>query len=228
MQTYATVNTIKTEMEALYRNVTGKKAFTAIEADIVYSAIIDAYQFVMLEYGVDTFKFIEEADTVTCTAGTSYVDLDEYVYKVVNGSVRIAALGVNLGLINEIAIFQSDPALEATGVPSAYAYTNSDDVNVVRLALWPIPDSAYVISLRQLKYPTDAITSFPAQLMSAIKNKAKGLAAMGLGIGQLKIQFDMAYEEIIAKIKDGYNYDGPRHVGRLLGAPRTIIREDGT
>jgi len=227
MQTYATVNSIRTETEALFRNITGKKAFTAVEGDIVNSAIVDAYQFALLEYGISTFKFHEEADTIDTVADQTYVDLDEYVFKVVNGTVRIPAQNQLLGLINEVEIFQADPALETTGIPQAYAYTNSSDPNVVRLALWPTPDAVYTIYLKQLVYPTDVMTNFPIALQSAIKNKAKGLAVMGLGLGQLKPQFDNAYEEIIAKVKDGFNYEGPRHIPRRLFVSGTSFREDG-
>ena len=214
MQNYYTVNDIKTETEALVRNITGKEKLTAVEVDIVYSSIIDAYQYAIQEYGVDTFMFHQASETQATTSGTSYIELTEYVYKVVSGSVRIKAENQTLSLIDELAIFQTDPNLDETGCPTHYAYTNSDDPNIVRLSLWPLPDAAYSIEMKVLKFPTDVLTNFPTHLQSAIKNKAKGLAVMGLGLGQLKPQFDSAYEEIMAKIKDGYNDDGPRHIGR--------------
>lgn len=214
MQTYSTVNDIKTEMEALYRNITGREYLSAIECDIVYSSIVDAYQFVLLEYGVDTFKFQEQAITSDTTAGTNYIDLDEYIYKVVGNSVRIADKEVVLGLIDEKALFQTDPGLEQTGVPTHYAYINSTDPNVVRLRLWPTPDAVYTISMNVLKYPSDDIDEFPTYLMSAVKNKAKALSCLGLGMFAHIPGFNSVYEDIMAKIKDGYNNDGPRHIGR--------------
>ena len=225
MQTYTNKNAIKTEVEALYRNVTGK-GLSAVETDIVYSSIVDAYQFVIMEYGIETFKFQEQSQSVETTFGTNYVDLTEYVYKVVNGSVRIPSENHPLSLIDEVSIFQTDPDASITGVPTNYAYTNSDDPNVVRLTLWPIPDGAYTINLDTLMFPTDVITNFPTYLQSAIKNKAKGLAVMGLGIGQFKPQFDAVYEEIIAKVKDGYNNDGPRHVGRQRIVSYPVYNEE--
>ena len=214
MQTQITVNEIKTELEALYRNVTGRKSLTAVEVDIVNASIIDAYQEVLLEYGVEGFKFHQVSDTVATVSGTNYVDLDEYCFRVVPGTVRIAAQQVVLGLIDEQAIYLADPELTVTGVPHSYAYAVSDDPNIVRLILYPCPDAAYTIAFKALKYPTDALTNFPIAVSSAIKYKAKGLACMQLGVGQLKPQFDDAYERIMAKVKDSYQEDTPRHVGR--------------
>jgi len=212
MQTYNSTNDILSEVQALYKNITGRTSLSASETDIVYSSIIDAYQFCLLEYGVDTFKFQEQSTTENTTSGTNYIDLDEYIYKVVNGSVRIG--DSLLGLIDETAIFQNDPELTQTGEPTNYAYMNSTDPNIVRLRLWPQPDAVYTVSMNVLKYPTDTITEFPTSLMSAIKNKAKSLSCMGLGMIQLCPAFDRAYESIIGKIKDGYLGGSPRHVGR--------------
>ena len=135
MQTYNTVNDIQTEVEALYKNITGKPNLSAVEVDIVRSSIVDAYQFAILEYGVDTFAFQEQAVTHDTMAGTNYIDLDEYVYKVINGSVRIASEMSMLGIIDENAIFQNDPDLSVTGTPTHYAYMNSTDPNIIRLRL---------------------------------------------------------------------------------------------
>ncbi len=222
MRTYNTVNTIRSEMETLYRNITGKPSFTAGEADIVNSAIVDAYQKVITEYGVTDFRFHKQDVTATTTAGTNYVDLDEYIYRIVPGSVRIPAEHITLSLIDEVAIFQIDPNDEQTGPPRSYAYKNSTDPNIIRVRLWPTPDAAYSISLQVLQFPTDVITNFPTDLMSAIKNKAKALSCLGLGLAQYKLGFDSEYEQSIAQIKDGYEEDGPKHVQRSYYHRRNV------
>ena len=214
MRLYNSVNDIKTEMEILYRNITGKSSFTAGEADIVYGAIIDAYQIVLQEYGVANFRFQEQDIAVSTVAGQNYVDLDEYVYKVVSGSVRIPLKDTTLSLIDEIAIFQADPRDDETGEPTSYAYKNSSDPNVMRLRLYPTPNQVYVIHLQVLQFPTDTITNFPTQLMIAIKNKSKSLSCLGLGLVQLRPDFDHEYDKSIEQIKDGYAGDGPKHVSR--------------
>lgn len=219
MQTYYTVNSITTELEALYTNVTGRKQLSAIEADIVNGCIIDAYQFVLLEYGVANFKFHEEDIEVDTDVDQNFVDLDEYVFRVVPGTMRIPAENARLGLIDEPAIYAADPNLEQTSLPTSYAYMNSTDPNILRLLLWPVPDQVYTIKLKGLKYPTDTITNFPTSLQSAIKFKAKALACMSLGITQHQIPFNATYEEIMAKIKDGYEGGGPIHVGRTYVPP---------
>ncbi len=219
MQTYNTVNDIKTEMEILYRNVTGKSSFTAGEADVVYSAIIDSYQMVLQEYGVANFRFQEVELTENTTTGTNYVDLDEYVYKVVSGSVRIPSRDTMLTLIDEVSIFQSDPRDDEVGLPLWYAYKGSDDPNIMRLRLYPTPNETFTIFLKVLKLPTDVITNFPTQLMAAIKNKAKALSCLGLGLTQLISAFDAAYDKSIKQIKDGYDNDGPKHISRSYIQP---------
>ena len=212
MRLYNTVTDIKTEMEILYRNITGKPSLSAGEADIVYSAIVDAYQTVIKEYGVTDFRFQKQDDTETTTAGTNYVDLDEYIYRIVSGSVRIPAEHITLGLIDEVAIFNIDPNDEQTGPPRSYAYKNSTDPNIIRMRLWPTPDAAYSISLQVLQYPTDVITNFPTDLMIAIKNMAKSLSCLGLGLTQYQVGFDRVYEKAMPQIKDGYEDDGQKHV----------------
>ena len=214
MRAYNTVNDIKTEMEILYRNVTGRTQLTAGDTDIVYSAIVDSFQLVLLEYGVSTFKFHQLSLEVDTVADQNYIELDDYIFRVMGNTVRIPAEESMLGLVDEIAVYNSDPKLDKTGIPYMYAYTGPSDPNAIRLLLWPIPDKVYTINMQVLKYPTDTITEFPVYLASAIKNKAKSLACLGLGLPQLQPGFDRAYEEIIAKVKDGYDGDEPKHVQR--------------
>lgn len=224
MRLYNTVDDIKSEMEILYRNMTGKPSFTAGEADIVYSSIVDSYQIVLQEYGVANFRFQEQDIVVSTVPERNYVDLEEYVYKVVSGSVRIPAQDVTLSLIDEVAIYQHDPRDEERGEPTSYAYKNSGDPNVMRLRLYPTPAQVYVIHLKVLQLPTDIITNFPTQLMSAIKNKAKSLSCLGLGLPQLRAPFDSEYESSLAQIKDGYDNDGPKHISRsYIQVPRRSI-----
>ena len=217
MRTYSTVNEIKTEVEVLYRNATGRAPLTAAETDIVYSAIVDAYQIVLLEYGVENFRFHEVEEELTTVANQPYVDLSAHCYRVMSGTVRLSGDRSLLYLADEKMIFAKDPDLEETGKPESYMYqAHNSDPNILRLGLWPTPDAEYTIKLKALKYPADAISSFPAALNMAIKNKAKSLSCLGLGLISVKQAYDMAYEEVIAKVKDGYDFDGPRHVGRSV------------
>lgn len=216
MRTYQTNNELKVEVEALYRNITGRAQLTAIESDIVASALIDSYQEVLLEYGITEFRFQEVDVTVDTVSGQRYADLDEYVFKIVTGSARIAAENNILVLMDEVGIYQSDPGADANGQPTHYAYGAPDDPNIIRVVFWPIPDAVYTVSFKVLKYPADVTTNFPVYLMSAIKYKAKSLACLNLGMPQLQPSFDKAYENIIAKVKDGFEEDGPKHVSRTV------------
>ncbi len=213
MRNYSTVNDIKTEVAALYKNLTGRPALTAVEQDIVAGAIVDAYQIVLLEYGVSNFRFQEAEVSLSIEAGVPYVDLEPYIYRVLQGTVRIPARSILLNLIEEKAVFLSDPELKQTGVPTAYWYsTHPTDVNILRLGLWPTPDAQYSMLAKVYKYPSDSIQNFPSYLNTAIKFKAKALACLGLGLGAAKPGFDAAYEDIIAKIKDGYDSEEPKHI----------------
>ena len=224
MRSYNTVNEIVSEIQQLLRNVTGRQELAAMERDVIQSAIIDAYQFVLLEYGITRFRFDEVETTLTTVADQNYVDLDEYIYGVKGGSVRIPSERVNLGIIDEAKIYNVDPGADYTGIPYAYAYGSSGDPNVLRVILYPIPDAVYTINLKAYKYPTDVMTEFPIDLMSAIKNKSKSLACLGLGLPQLQPGFDRAYEAMIERIKDGYDGDEPKHVQkRQFDVPRRSI-----
>lgn len=216
MRLYQTVDDIKCEMETLYRNITGKDSFTAGEADIVYGSIVDAYQRVLREYGVADFRFHIQDITVSTVTNQKYIDLPEYVFRVEHRSVRIPLESALLGIIDEVVIFQNDPRDEIKGIPEAYAYKNSGDPNIIRLRLYPTPDAIYVIHLKVLQYPTDAITNFPTDLVSAIKNKAKSLSCLGLGLASYQPAFDREYEKDLAQIKDGYDNDGPKHASRTF------------
>ena len=214
MRLYNTVNDIQTEMEVLYRNITGKQSFTAGERDIVYSAIIESYLIVLNEYGLEDFKF-ENIDITTVTvASQSHIDLDKYIYKVVPGSVRIPATNTTMSIIDEVTIYQVDPDDSARGLPVSYSYKSSTDPNIIRLRLYPIPDAVYTIKMQVLKYPTDVITNFPVTLMNIIKLKAKALSCLGLGLAQVKVGFDVEYDKQIVNLRDGFDDDIPRHVTR--------------
>lgn len=215
MRIYNTVNDVLNETRTLHRNLTGKEQLTAAEDDIVNSAIVDSYQQVLLEHGIEDFKFHEQDFTVTCVAGTNYVELDEYMFRIVPGSMRIPSEEQMLTLLNEAEIFDIDPNDEQTGLPTVFAYKNSGDPNVVRVRLYPNPDQAYVVAGKGLQLPTDVITNFPTHLMGPIKNKAKELSAVGLGLFNAAIPFRAIYEEQMAKIKSIYN-DSPQHVARTF------------
>jgi hypothetical protein len=224
VRSYNTVNEIVSEIQQLHRNVTGRSELAALERDIIQSAIIDAYQFVLLEYGVARFRFDEIEIEMTTVAAQNYVDLDEFVYGLKGGSVRIPDERNSLGIIDEAKIFLVDPGADSDGIPYAYAYGSSGDPNILRVIFYPIPDAVYTIKAKAYKYPENEITEFPAELMSAIKYKSKSLAFLGLGLSQLQPGFERAYEQIVAKVKDGYDGDEAKHIQkREFDIPRRSI-----
>lgn len=132
MRTYSDVHDITSEIEVLYKNITGNGTFSAAERDIVYSSIIDAYTYAMMEYGIDNFHFKKVDISRNTIANVNFIDLDEYVYKVIPNSVRIPGEALTLGVIDETEIFRSDPEDVETGVPTAYAYMQkAGDTNSV-------------------------------------------------------------------------------------------------
>ena len=220
MESYSSVNDIKTEVEALFRNVTGRYPLTAVEYDIVAGAIVDALQVVTLEYGMEDFRFRQDEIELSVTAGTNYVNLPEYAFKIVPGSMRIASKSVILSPIEEEHVFTADPDLSATGIPSGYYFMAQDDINIIKVGLWPNPSESLTINAKVHMYPAETISSLPASLNMAIKLKAKALACLGLGIINAKQAFENEYESIIEKIKDSYDPGVPKHVGVSLSTNR--------
>lgn len=226
MRNQTTINEIESEFEALYRNVTGRGSLSAIEFDTVRASIIDAMQMVTLEYGIEPFRFHRIAQTTETTANQSYVDLLDHTYRVVSGTVRITSSDTFLSMIDEKAIFISDPDLSETGTPEFYAYgTNESNPDSLRLSLWPIPDNSYTLSLDTLRYPEEDLDSFPAALGFAIKLKAKSLSCSSLGLSANANNFEAHYSEVINKIKDGYSTETPKHVGRRIAIHRDRFGE---
>jgi hypothetical protein len=224
MSLYTTASSIKVELEATYKNLTGKPCFSAAEADIVNSSILDAIQEVMLEYGISDFQFIRDDITQDTISGQAYVDLTSGIFRVVSGSVRIPAYDQALSVSDEEAIFAADPDLSESGLPQTYTLMASDDPDVLRLRLWPAPDAVYTIYMTVMKIPTLSLTNnaavgianMPQMVQSAIKYKAKALACMQLGsMAALSGPLTMQYESIITKIKNGYRHDGPLHIQRI-------------
>lgn len=221
MRTYNTVKQLIAEMDQLYRNTTGMAGLNAEEVDIVRASIIDAYQLVLLEYGMEDFRFHTELLEVNTVADQNYIDLDKYVFRVDQGTVLIKSEGQNLNLINEREVYAQDPEVNTTGVPTGYAYASSDDPDTVRLILWPIPEKVYTVQMRVYKYPSDTMTEFPTALASAIRHKTKALSCLNLGsLAHLEGSFERMYESIITKIKDSYTDNGPKHVQRLVYTPK--------
>ena len=218
MELYTTANSIVTEMEAAYRNVTGKAGFSAGDIDIVNSSIMDAMQIVMLEYGLEDFKFYRKDISVDTVADTAYIDIEQFAFRVCPGTVRIPDKDKMLSLVDEESVFAVDPDLSQTGEPESYMYMAPSDIDTIRLRLWPTPDAVYTLKMSVMVPPTFAIENgransfdaFPAIVQSAIKYKAKALAAIQLGtLAALAGSMDAAYNEIITKIKGGYRHNGP-------------------
>lgn len=206
------INDIYTQVETLYRNYTGRHPLSAAEGDCVYQAVADACQTVALEYGVRGFRFSEAEFQTVCTPNVGYVVLATNALNVIRHTVRIPGQRRLLTLLDEAEVMKSDPALQATGLPSVYWLMPGATSTETRMGLWPVPDQAYDLVYRATVLPDADSSKFPPVIWRLVRLKAVSMALMALGAANAKLPFDAEYERMLAQVKDGYDVDGPRFV----------------
>lgn len=196
----------------LFRNVTGRTNPTAAEKNIIEDAVEEAVYQLTTEPGIGPLRFIRTDVTVNTVAGQSYVDLPEGAITVVSGTVRITEQGAPLFITSTEWIHSVDPEGDASGLPAAYAITNSGDPDVIRLALYPTPDSIYEIAL-QTEDLLDADDEFPSWIAGPLTDLSTAIAMRRLSFGA-PVTYEYAYEKGLSRIKDKQGYDGPLHINR--------------
>ena len=189
-----------------------------ITSDAINAAMVD----ICMDYGISRWRFLQAADTEDTTAGTSYVDLDENIFNIISGTVRIAAENVTLSVWDLEAIYQVDPDADQTGVPKMYALDSSGTAGIIRMQLWPIPNNIYTVAFVAEKImDEDSVSSFPPWLHTALKDRSMQLALRDLGFFQEAVVYGFSYQERLKMAKDSQGTDAPMVIGRA-GA---IIRD---
>ena len=205
---------IQTKIITLFRRLAGTSP-TGNEKTIISDAINEALQKACLDSGVSRWRFIQSDCTATTTSGTEYVDLDENVFNVISGTVRIEGDSANLYESELEALYSSDPGRESTGRPLYYAVDASSDAETIRLRLSPIPDDAYTLDfVAETLIDEDSVSSFPAWMHSMIIDLATSISLKRLALGDPEYYY-AKYKEARADAKASQGTDGPQHVRRV-------------
>jgi len=203
-------------IETLHRRLSGRESPTYQERKLIDDAINAAMHDICLDRGISRWRFIQADDTEATTADTAYVDLDENIFNVINGTVRIESESQVLSPMSLEYNYSSDPDQSDTGVPQYYCFDSSDDVEVMRMRLKPIPDAAYTISFVSESIPDeDSIASFPAWTHACLKDKATENALRDLGFFNEAMPFKQSYEKRKQNNKESQGHDTPIHINRV-------------
>ncbi len=213
-----TVTQVKTKIEVLVRRL-GATTLTYDERQIISDAINEAMQEICVDRGISRWRFLQTADTEDTTAGTAYVDLDENIFNVISGTVRIAADNTVLDAASIEYIYSTDPDQDEQNRPQYYAFHASDDAETIRLIFKPIPDAVYTISfIAESIIDEDGISSFPSWMHSAIIDLATSIALRRLGIGDPSF-YEAQYRKKKQNAKASQGHDGPMHINRVNYLP---------
>lgn len=209
---------IKVKIEVLVRRLSGAN-LTYDERQIVSDAINEALQQICLDRGVSRWRFLQSADTEDTTASTAYVDLDENIYNVISGTVRIASEDKNLEYASLEYIYSTDPNQDDEASPDYYSFDNSTDPETIRMIFKPIPDGAYTVSfIAESIVDEDGIASFPAWMHGMVIDLSTSIALRRLGLGDPDYYY-RAYRDRRNDAKASQGHDGPQYINRVNYLP---------
>jgi len=185
-------------------------------------------QDVCLDRGVSSWRFLQANETENTTASTAYVDLKEYVFNIITGTVRIESEDRTLEPASLEYIYSTDPNRDEENVPEHYALDSSSDPEIIRLALKPIPDGVYTISfVAETIIEEDGISSFPAWMHGAIIDLATSIALRRLGLGEPDF-YEQKYNKRKQNAKESQGLDCPQYVNRVNFEPPDIPLQSRT
>ncbi len=210
---------IKVKIEVLVRRLSGKTNLTYDERQIVSDAINEAMQDICIDRGISRWRFLQTADTEDTTAGTAYVDLDENIFNVISGTVRIASEGKTLSVASIEYIYSTDPKQDSQSCPDYYAFDSSGTPETIRLIFKPIPNAVYTISfIAESIVDEDGISSFPAWMHGAIIDLSTSIALRRLGLGDPAF-YKNEYRERKQNAKESQGGDSAQHINRVNTIP---------
>jgi hypothetical protein len=208
-----TLAEIQNRIENLLRRLTGSEKISYQDKKTINDAINAAMIDICLDVGIAQWRFIQANDTEDTTSGTAYVDLDENIFNVVSGTVRIASEDVTLNPASLEYIRSIDPDADETGVPEVYALVQSADAETLRMEFYPIPNGTYTVAFTAEVIPDeDSISTFPAWMHACLKDKATANALRDLGLPY--IDFERSYKDRKQQNKAHQGHDVPMHINR--------------
>jgi len=206
-------------IENLLRRITGQESPSYKDRKTIDNAFNAALIDLCLDRGISHWRFIQTDDTEDTTANTAYVDLDENIFNIVSGTVRIEADDVTLDPMSIEYNYTQDPDQNWTGRPQFYAVDSSGDAETIRMRLKPIPDAVYTIAFVAESVPDeDSISSFPVWTHACLKDKATMNALLDLGVAEqapvTMAGLNLSYEKRKQDNKTSQGLDIPRHINR--------------
>lgn len=212
-------------IEILFRRLSGRESPTYLERKTIDNAINAAMHDLCLDRGIGSWRYRQADDTEDTTVDTAYVDLDENIFNVINGTVRIEVENITLSPMSIEYNYSSDPNQDDTGTPDHYCLESSSDAETMRMRLKPIPNAVFTISFVGESIPDeDSISSFPAWTHACLKDKATENALRDLGFFNEAMAFKQSYEKRKQDNKASQGLDVPIHVNRVGVQPRRGIQ----
>ncbi len=211
-----THNQIRSSIIALARRLGTKETLTYQERLDVDSAINMAMYEIIMDNGVDSWRFMEDDYTASLTSGTNYVDITAEIIRLIPGTVRIASANQMLSQSDSALQIALDINQSVTGLPQYYDLAKSDDPETIRLILQPTPSDSVTLNFRAEKMVAEnGATSFPAWLHPALLLKSKYNALRDLGMGQYGDVYDRDFERMMQKVRDSSEVEKPLAIPRV-------------
>lgn len=204
---------LQRNIEAMVSRRTNQSALTYIEKLIVSDAINAALVDISTQVGFDQLKPRLEDTTASLTASTNYVDLDDEVISIVDGTVRIEAKDTYLTKISLADFYALDPGENSTGIPTMYTLSYSD--TTPRLMVRDTPDSAYTVALTVKKISDEnSVSDLPGWMHGLLSSRSICLAFEDLGLDYR--MHEQRYKERLQNVRNTTRgHMGPQHIRRI-------------
>jgi len=190
----------------------GLAIITVQQRRVIWSAINEALIDISLERSIDTPKTVMSDATVDTVANQAYVDLDDEVINVVDGTVRIIAEDCILTPMSIGDFYALDPGEDiSSSYPTLYAI-DTDGSGTMRLLLRDTPDAVYTINLKVQSMPDeDEVGALPDWYHGMLRSLATAIAleALSLPVGNHQARYQERLKNIISKQR---GHSGPMHL----------------
>ena len=216
---------IRSSIISLARRLGSNEVLTYQERLDVDSAINMAMYEIIMDVGVQGWRFLEDDYTASLTSGTNYVDIDAEIIRIIPGTVRIASANQMLSQSDSALQIAFDINQSVTGLPQFYDLARSDDPDTIRLILQPTPSDSVTLNFRaETMVAENGATSFPAWLHPALLLKSKYNALRDLGMMQYIEVYDRDFEKMMQKVRSSSEVERPLAIPRVRYVTTTNIQ----
>lgn len=216
---------IRSSIIALARRLGTKETLTYQERTDVDSAINMAMYEIIMDVGVQGWRFLEDDYTASITGGTNYVDITAEIMRIIPGTVRIKSANQRLSQSDSTLQIALDLDQSVSGLPQYYDLAKSDDPETIRLILQPTPSDSATLDFRaEAMVAENGVTSFPAWLHPALMLKSKYNALRDLGMVQYSEVYDRDFERMMQKVRDSSEVEKPLTIPRARSITTSNIQ----